>query len=62
MVVEIPVQSRYFNTLPKELQEKLITIHPVLFTMGINEAATLAERYDINSLLFKGLERKSGKY
>jgi len=50
MVVEIPVQSRYFNTLPKELQEKLITIHPLLFTMGINEAATLAEKFGDTTL------------
>ena len=44
MVVEIPVKVKLFNTLPDELQTQNIKVHPVVFSMGINEAATLAER------------------
>jgi len=44
MVVEIPVKVKLFNSLPEELQTHNIKVHPVVFSMGINEAATLAER------------------
>jgi inositol polyphosphate-4-phosphatase len=43
--VTILLETEYFCHLPKELQEgKLIRVSPVIFTQGINENATLAER------------------
>lgn len=45
MQVTILLETEYFCQLPKELQEgKPVRIFPVLFTQGINENATLAER------------------
>ena len=44
-IVNIPVLRSLFGLLPKELQRgQPIKIVPVLFTIGINEQATLAEK------------------
>lgn len=44
--VNLSLPSIHFRRLPRELQEgRLVKVIPVLFTQGINEHATLAERY-----------------
>ena len=44
--VEIPVQRTLFRVLPTTLQEgKEVDVFVVLFTQGINEQQTLADRY-----------------
>lgn len=51
MQVTILLETEYFCQLPNELQEgKPVRIFPVLFTQGINENATLAERFGDTSL------------
>lgn len=43
--VNVSLPSIHFRRLPRELQEgRLVKVIPVLFTQGINEHATLAER------------------
>nr|XP_006819269.1 PREDICTED: type I inositol 3,4-bisphosphate 4-phosphatase-like [Saccoglossus kowalevskii] len=45
VIVEIPIPRSSFSRLPNEVQRgQQIKLCPVLFTMGINELATLAER------------------
>ncbi|XP_031573826.1 inositol polyphosphate-4-phosphatase type I A-like [Actinia tenebrosa] len=49
--VSIPVPAESFQLLPKEVQEaKSIRVTPVLFTQGVNEHATLAEKFGDTSL------------
>ncbi|XP_068163857.1 type II inositol 3,4-bisphosphate 4-phosphatase-like isoform X3 [Antennarius striatus] len=45
LVVEVPLPSETFEALPWELKEgRLIRVHPVLFSIGINQHQSLAER------------------
>ena len=44
-VVHLPVPEQMFQLLPREIQRgHTIKIVPVLFSIGINEQATIAER------------------
>ena len=44
-VVQVPLGPSAFQCLPKELQRgQTIKIVPVLFNIGINEQATIADR------------------
>ena len=46
--VNVSLPSINFRQLPRELQEgRLVKVIPVLFTQGINEHATLAERLSV---------------
>ena len=43
--VNVSLPPVHFRRLPRDLQEgRLVKVIPVLFTQGINEHATLAER------------------
>ncbi|EDV20518.1 uncharacterized protein TRIADDRAFT_31851 [Trichoplax adhaerens] len=46
LIVNIELEEKAFSELPEPLQtgRKLIKVVPVLFTVGINEQATIAER------------------
>lgn len=51
IIVEFPVKTKLFKQLPLKLQQRqIIHLHPVLFSLGINEQATLAERFGDTSL------------
>ena len=46
IVVSVPLHKENFQQLPMNLQKGgNIPIHSVLFNVGINEHATIAERY-----------------
>ena len=45
-IVSIPLPRSMFSLLPRELQQgHAIKVTPVLFTIGINETATMAEKW-----------------
>ena len=46
MIVSVPLHESHFKQLPCDLKDgKLISVYPVAFNVGINEHATIAERY-----------------
>ena len=46
VIVSFPLESSHFKALPEDLRNgALIYLHPVVFNVGINEHATIAERY-----------------
>ena len=46
VIVSIPLHKENFQKLPNNLQKgERIKIIPILFNVGINEHATIAERY-----------------
>ncbi|XP_059146391.1 inositol polyphosphate-4-phosphatase type I A-like isoform X2 [Physella acuta] len=51
IIIDIPVPPDTFSQLPQELQlGKQITVTPVAFNIGINEQATLAEKFGSTAL------------
>ncbi|XP_047126100.1 inositol polyphosphate-4-phosphatase type I A isoform X1 [Hydra vulgaris] len=51
IVVEFPLKSKHFKLLPRDLQDGCtIKLFPVMFSIGINESATLAEKFGDTSL------------
>jgi len=51
MIVTYSLKPKLFKLLPKRIQDGgLIKLNPVLFIMGINEQATLAEKFGDTSL------------
>jgi len=51
LVVTLPIYESLFALLPREIQRgKMIKVVPVLFTIGINEEATMAEKFGDTSL------------
>lgn len=46
MIVSVPLHESHFKQLPCDLKDgKLISVYPVAFNVGINEHATIAERF-----------------
>ena len=46
LIVSIPLHEENFKKLPMELQNGFeVPIYPVVFNVGINEHATIAERF-----------------
>ncbi|XP_074650931.1 inositol polyphosphate-4-phosphatase type I A-like [Tubulanus polymorphus] len=51
LIIEIPLMNSLFQQVPSEIRQgHLIQIVPVMFNIGINEQATLAEKFGDNSL------------
>ncbi|XP_064636347.1 inositol polyphosphate-4-phosphatase type I A-like isoform X2 [Lineus longissimus] len=51
IIVEVPAPPNQFHLLPHELQRgHLVKVTPVMFNIGLNEQATLAEKFGDNSL------------
>jgi hypothetical protein len=45
IIVEVPAPPNQFHLIPNELQRgHLVKVIPVMFNIGLNEQATLAEK------------------
>ncbi|XP_053400019.1 inositol polyphosphate-4-phosphatase type I A-like isoform X2 [Mercenaria mercenaria] len=60
--VEIPMKKQHFEKLPQKLQSgSEVKVIPVFFNVGINEQATLAEKFGSTGLQDKSNEESLGR-